>query len=214
MTKAMHVAGAIIAGGQSSRMRADGIAGDKFLQLLGSKSILDHVAARLSPQVDHLFINTNTNKSDLPDLSLPIIVDAQSHYGGPLIGLKTAFEYAHKFSFLLSVTGDCPFIPSDLMIRLYERQQKTGVRIVMASSKGQVHPIFALWKPDLLQPLNAWLEHTEKASVLAFARTIGFETVDFPLQALPKTNETYDTFFNINTAEDLNNARKLYEALQ
>ena len=214
MPKAMQIAGAIIAGGQSSRMRADGITGDKFLQLLGSKSILEQVAARLSPQVDHLFINTNTDKNDLSDLSLPIIADVQSHYGGPLIGLKTAFEYAHGFSFVLSVTGDCPFIPSDLMARLYERRQETDARIVMASSKGRVHPIFGLWKPDLLQPLNAWLEHTEKASVLAFARTIGFETVDFPLQPLPKTTETYDPFFNINTAEDLHNARKLYEALQ
>lgn len=214
MTKAMRIAGAIIAGGQSSRMRADGIAGDKFLQLLGSKSILEQVAFRLSPQVDHLFINTNTDKSDLPDLSLPVIADAQSHYGGPLIGLKTAFEYAHAFSFVLSVTGDCPFIPSDLMDRLYEHQQKSGARIVMASSKGQIHPVFGLWKPDLLQPLNAWLENTEKASVLAFARTIGFETVDLPLQTLPKTTEFYDPFFNINTAEDLHNARKLYEALQ
>jgi len=214
MSKAMHIAGAIIAGGKSSRMRADGIAGDKFLQLLGSKTMLEQVVARLSPQVDHLFINTNTVHSALPNLNLPITADAQSHFGGPLIGLKTAFEYAQNYSFVLSVTGDCPFIPRDLMSRLYERQQKTNARIVMASSNGRVHPIFGLWKPDILEPLNAWLEHTEKASVLAFAKAIGFETVDFPFQPMPKTSETYDPFFNINTAEDLKNARKFYEALQ
>lgn len=50
-----RIAGAIIAGGQSSRMQAGGLAGDKFLQQLGSQTIIEHVAARLSLQVDYLF---------------------------------------------------------------------------------------------------------------------------------------------------------------
>ncbi|MFD1197305.1 molybdenum cofactor guanylyltransferase [Brucella gallinifaecis] len=214
MPNIKRIAGVIIAGGKSSRMQADGIAGDKFLQLLGAQTVLEQVAARISPQVDHLFINTNTDHHNLPDLSVSVIADTHCNHGGPLVGLKTAFEYARDFPFVLSVTADCPFIPQDLMSRLYERQQKTNAPIVIASSNGQLHPIFGLWKTDLLQPLNTWLEHTDKASVLAFARSIGFEVVDFPFQPLPKTTGIYDPFFNINKAEDLINARKLHEALQ
>ncbi len=55
MGETTRIAGAIIAGGESSRMQAGGVAGDKFLQKLGSQTIISCVAERLSPQVDHLF---------------------------------------------------------------------------------------------------------------------------------------------------------------
>ncbi|MBC8717510.1 molybdenum cofactor guanylyltransferase [Ochrobactrum sp. Marseille-Q0166] len=214
MPKFNNIAGVIIAGGQSSRMHADGICGDKFLQLLGTKTILEHVAARLKPQVDHLFLNTNSDQTNLPNLNIPIILDKKSRNGGPLVGIKTALEYAHDFAFLLCVPADSPFLPTNLLVQFYNRHKQTNARIVLASSNGRTHPIFGLWKTDLLQPLSDWLERSDKASILAFAHTIGFEEVEFPLKSLPETTGNYDPFFNINRAEDLTNARKLYETLQ
>ncbi|MND77819.1 molybdopterin-guanine dinucleotide biosynthesis protein MobA [compost metagenome] len=84
---------------------------------------------------------------------------------------------------------------------------------MLASSNGRVHPIFGLWRTDLLQPLDEWLAHTDKASVLAFAHHIGFEEVEFPLIQLAK-NERYDPFFNINRPDDLIEATRLNEALK
>ncbi|TCQ82855.1 molybdenum cofactor guanylyltransferase [Ochrobactrum sp. BH3] len=209
----IRIAGAIIAGGQSSRMQAGGIAGDKFLQKLGSQTIIERVAERLSAQVDHVFLNANGDPSRLPKLNIPVIGDKPSLHGGPLLGLKTALEYSREFSFLLSVAADSPFFPRDLISQLYERQKKTAARIVLASSNGRVHPIFGLWRTDLLQPLDEWLAHTDKASVLAFAHHIGFEEVEFPLIQLAKS-ERYDPFFNINRPDDLIEATRLNEALK
>ena len=207
-----RIAGAIIAGGQSSRMQAGGLAGDKFLQQLGSQTIIEHVAARLSPQVDYLFLNANGDHHRLSGLDIHVISDTPSSHGGPLVGLKTAFKYAHDFPLMVSVAADSPFLPADLALQLYERQKKTAARIVLASSNGQVHPIFGLWKTGLLFSLNEWLSHAEKASVLAFAHHIGFEDVDFPLMQLAD-GEIYDPFFNINRPEDLIEATRLNEAL-
>ncbi|MFK4819239.1 molybdenum cofactor guanylyltransferase MobA [Ochrobactrum quorumnocens] len=213
MRDMIRIAGAIIAGGQSSRMQAGGVAGDKFLQKLGSTMIVEHVAERLSPQVDHVFLNANGDPERLPELNIPVIRDKPSSHGGPLVGLKTALEYAHDYPFVVSVAADGPFFPRDLASRLHEQQKNTVARIVLASSNGRVHPIFGLWKTDVLQPLDEWLAHTDKASVLAFAHHIGFEVVEFSLMQLADS-ETCDPFFNINKPDDLIEATRLNEAMK
>lgn len=211
--KMQGIAGAIIAGGQSSRMQAGGISGDKFLQKLGDKTIIEHVAKRFAPQVNQLFLNANGDHNRLPKLDIETIEDSVSSHGGPLVGLVTALEYAAAFPLLSSVAADSPFLPLDLVSRLHEQQEKTNASIVLASSNGRVHPIFGLWKTELLQPLAEWLAQSEKASVFAFARHIGFEQVEFALVELSANDETYDPFFNINRPDDLIEAVKAYRVL-
>jgi len=212
--KMPRIAGVIIAGGQSSRMQAGGLSGDKFLQKLGSQTILEHVAKRFSPQVDQIFLNANSHHEHLPKLNITTVADSISSHGGPLVGLKTAFEYAADFPLLSSVAADSPFLPLNLVLRLHEQQEKTNASIVLASSNSRVHPIFGLWKTELLQPLIDWLAQSEKASVFAFARHVGFEEVEFPLVEISPDGKTYDPFFNINRPEDLVEAKLLNEAIK
>ncbi|WP_371836096.1 molybdenum cofactor guanylyltransferase MobA [Ochrobactrum sp. Q0168] len=203
------VVGAIIAGGLSSRMREGGIAGDKFLQALGSSSIIAAVAARLKPQVDALFINANGDPSRLADLGQPIVADIPANHGGPLAGILTALIRARNSTWLLTAAADTPFLPANLAEQLFERQRQSGKDIVLASSVGHVHPVFGLWRTQLADRLRDWLSTAEKASVLAFARDVKFETVDFPLATTKVGSESYDPFFNINRPIDLVEARRL-----
>lgn len=204
------VAGAIIAGGLSSRMREGGIDGDKFLQVLGAGSVIGEVAARLKPQVSALFINANGDASRLFSLGLPVVADISASHGGPLPGILTALIHAKNSTWLLTAAADTPFLPADLGQRLFERQRATGKDIVLASSAGHIHPIFGLWRTQLADRLKPWLSTAEKASVLAFARDVEFETVDFPLVATKDGAENYDPFFNINRPDDLVEARRLH----
>lgn len=204
------IAGAIIAGGLSSRMKEGGVAGDKFLQPLGdASSVIAHVIARLKPQVETLVINANTEDTRLSDLGFPVIKDLPSKHGGPLAGILTALTYAHETSLLLTAAADTPFVPHDLADRLLACRNQTRARIVLATSLEQIHPIFGLWETGLAKELSAWLAGTNKASVLSFAKHIGFETADFPLAFAGDSPETYDPFFNINRPDDLVAARKL-----
>lgn len=209
------IAGAIIAGGLSSRMQQGGVAGDKFLQPLGSTgTIISHVVRRIKPQVEALVINANSDDPRLIDLGVPVIKDLPAEHGGPLIGILTALTQAQEPSLLLTTAADTPFLPRDLADHLLARRKQTGARIVLASSLNRVHPIFGLWETGLADELTVWLTNTSRASVFAFAEHIGFETVDFPLAFAGDSPETYDPFFNINRPDDLVAARKLVEAME
>ncbi|KAB2665920.1 molybdenum cofactor guanylyltransferase [Brucella tritici] len=209
------IAGAIIAGGLSSRMQEGGVAGDKFLQPLGSTgTIISHVARRIKPQVDTLVINANSDDPRLTDLGVSVIKDLPTKHGGPLVGILTALTQAQGASLLLTTAADTPFLPHDLTGRLLSRRNETGARVVLASSRNRVHPIFGLWETGLADELAAWLAGTSRASVFAFAEQIGFETVDFPLAFVGDSPETYDPFFNINRPDDLVAARILAEAME
>jgi len=209
------IAGAIIAGGLSSRMQEGGVAGDKFLQPLGSTgTIISHVARRIKPQVDTLVINANSDDPRLTDLGVSVIKDLPTKHGGPLVGILTALTQAQGASLLLTTAADTPFLPHDLTGRLLSRRNETGARVVLASSRNRVHPIFGLWETGLADELAAWLASTSRASVFAFAEQIGFETVDFQLAFVGDSTETYDPFFNINRPDDLVAARILAEAME
>jgi len=209
------IAGAIIAGGLSSRMQEGGVAGDKFLQPLGSTgTIISHVARRIKPQVDTLVINANSDDPRLTDLGVSVIKDLPTKHGGPLVGILSALMQAQGASLLLTTAADTPFLPHNLAGRLLSRRNETGARVVLASSRNRVHPIFGLWETGLADELAAWLASTSRASVFAFAEQIGFETVDFPLAFVGDSPETYDPFFNINRPDDLVAARILAEAME
>ncbi|MCH4539244.1 MULTISPECIES: molybdenum cofactor guanylyltransferase [Brucella/Ochrobactrum group] len=209
------IAGTIIAGGLSSRMQEGGVAGDKFLQPLGSTgTIISHVVRRIKPQVDALVINANSDDPRLTDLCVPVIKDLPTKHGGPLVGILTALTQAQGAPVLLTTAADTPFLPHDLARRLLSRRNETGARVVLASSRNRVHPIFGLWETGLADELAAWLASTSRASVFAFAEQIGFETVDFPLAFVGDSPETYDPFFNINRPDDLVAARILAEVME
>ncbi|MBQ0708278.1 MULTISPECIES: molybdenum cofactor guanylyltransferase [unclassified Ochrobactrum] len=209
------IAGAIIAGGLSSRMQEGGVAGDKFLQPLdNASSVIAHVIRRIKPQVETLVVNANSDDPRLADLGFPVIKDRPSKHGGPLVGILTALMHARESRLLLTTAADTPFLPPDLTSRLLSRRDQTGARIILASSLERIHPIFGLWETGLADELSVWLSDTDRASVLAFAEHIGFETVDFPIAFAGDGTETYDPFFNINRPDDLTVARKLAGAME
>ncbi len=208
------LAGAIIAGGQSSRMHEGGIQGDKFLQPLGEHALIAHVAERLKPQISQLIINANGNPQRLAFLEHSVIADLPHRHGGPLPGILTALAASRSFPWLVSVAADTPFLPHDLVTKLVARQLQTGADIVLASSEERIHPLFGLWRTSLVEQLRNWLSTTDKASVLAFATHIGFERVEFPLAVTKDGSQHYDPFFNINRPQDLAVARRLHGKIE
>ena len=67
-----EITGVILAGGLARRM--GGV--DKGRQLLDGKPLVEHVAARLAPQVGTLLINANRSQSDYATLGYRLIGDA------------------------------------------------------------------------------------------------------------------------------------------
>lgn len=192
-------AAVILAGGLSRRMGG----GDKCLLPLGDRTVLDHVIDRLSPQIASLALNANGDPRRFQRFRLPVLADTIEGYAGPLAGVLAAMAWAEQAASsacVVTVAGDTPFFPLDLVDRLAEIFAIGPEKTVVAASGGQLHPTFACWPVTLRGNLEAFLAKAETFRVTSFLEQTGFSTVDFA------TEGGADPFFNINTAADLETA--------
>ncbi len=189
-----EVIGLILAGGRSSRMGAD----KAFVELDG-KSLLAHVHASLMPQCEDVVVSANSDDVRFADYR--IVRDTVPGQPGPLAGILAGLEAADsaRVEWLVTAPVDCPFMPDDLVERLCRAMGGSALKIALASSAGQTHPVLGLWHVSLVEPIRKALVTGERA-VGRFAAPfvpILVEWADIP----------FDPFFNINTQEDLALAR-------
>lgn len=191
----------ILAGGLARRMGG----GDKPLRTIGGRPLLDHVLDRLRPQARHIVLNANGDPARFAAYGLPVIADTLPDHPGPLAGILAALDHAATrhpdLGWVLSVTGDAPFIPPDLAARLHAAREAAGVPLACARSGGQTHPPIGLWPVALRDEL--------RAAMLAGERKIDRWTARFGCAPADWPAEPMDPFFNANTAEDLAMAERL-----
>ncbi|MBX3598427.1 MAG: molybdenum cofactor guanylyltransferase [Rhizobiaceae bacterium] len=190
-----RIAGLVLAGGRSSRM--DGR--DKAGLILAGSTLLERAIVRLEPQVEDLAINSNTlaRHNDLP-----IIADRMEGYAGPLAGVAAGLAWASESGaqYLATVACDTPFYPKDLVEKLSCAEKP----VVLASSFGRLHPVFALWPVSMAELMDSYLLTDARRSVLGFANQQGFSVAKFEV-----ADESPDPFFNINTPQDFKEAEQL-----
>jgi molybdopterin-guanine dinucleotide biosynthesis protein A len=189
----------ILAGGRATRMGG----GDKGLKLLAGRPMLAQIIERLRPQVGPIALNANGDPARFKEFGLPVIRDTISGFVGPLAGILAGMEWASQSgngAYLISVAGDTPFFPADLVEKL-EVATCGGDKIGLASSAGRTHPVFGLWPLALRDDLVDFLAAGASFKVANFAERHDHVIVDFPLAAAG--GRTIDPFFNVNTAADL-----------
>ncbi|RAZ74313.1 molybdenum cofactor guanylyltransferase MobA [Mesorhizobium atlanticum] len=205
-----NVVGIILAGGQSRRMGG----GDKPLLSLGKARLIDHVAARLKPQVATLGLNANGDPARFAGTGLPVIEDTVPGHAGPLAGILAGLEWAARQTscrWLMSAAGDTPFFPTDLVERLAAATRERPDAIAVASSGGRWHPTFALWPLGLRDALRHFLVDEDNRRVSAFMQRQGHVEIEFPM--IEAGNQKIDPFFNVNTPDDLASAERLLQSL-
>lgn len=193
----------ILCGGKSRRMGRP-----KALEPLRGHRLIDHAAARIARQASPVLINSND-----PDIFLPGLVsfaDEIAGFQGPLAGIHASLvkvqQWAPGQSHILVVPVDCPFVPLDLAERLATGRASPDT-VVIAGSKGQIHPVTGLWPVALTGRLGDWLLADRPLRVSTFLETCAVKTVWF--DALETPDGPLDPFFNINTPEDLEFARRM-----
>jgi molybdenum cofactor guanylyltransferase len=191
------VTGLILAGGKGSRM--GGV--DKGLQAFRGKRLVDHVYERLAPQVGGIVINANQNQEAYRTLGVRVVSDAIGGFAGPLAGMHAGLSVS-KRPFLASVPCDSPFLPEDLIARLYARLDETGAELAVAKTGEQPHPVFSLMRRGVLDHLGDFLKGGGR-KIDAWYASLFVVEVAFDDEA--------DAFSNINTLEELEtweNARR------
>lgn len=188
----MTLVAVVLAGGLARRMGG----GDKTLLELGGRTLLDHVLERLRPQVDAVALNANGDPARFARFGLPVLPDPMLGRPGPLAGVLAGMRWARGLGAdsLLTVPGDTPFLPPDLVARL-----RAAGGLACAASGGRAHPVVALWPLDLEAALAAALAAGERR-LGVWAAAQGMARVAW--------EGTPDPFLNINTPEDLAEARR------
>lgn len=196
----MKIAGVVLAGGRSSRMGG----GDKTLLPLGPHTVIEEAITRLRPQVDRIAINANGDPARFARLRLPVLTDAFGTYDGPLAGILTGLIWAqtNDADALVTVAGDTPFLPLDLVARLLNADPEAT--IVLAASNGRRHPTFGLWPVRLADDLATFLRTQPSRRVNDFVDRHRHTIVEFD-------TTPFDPFFNINTPDDLAEAQRLMD---
>lgn len=184
---------------------------DKALLPFGNGRLIDHVHARLARQLPIVALNTNSDSSDFHDLGSPVIRDDIPGYAGPLAGILAGMEWAAKqsgaFSHIMTVAIDTPFFPEVLYEQLSRQVEGTPEVIAIASSVGRLHPVFGLWPISSRRELRQWLANDQNRRVMNWIESHPHCSFEFPLTET-QTGQPTDPFFNINTQDDILEARE------
>ena len=147
------ITGLVLAGGMGRRMDSR----DKGLVEFRGKPMVAHVIERLAPQVNSLLINANRSLTAYAAFGLPVISDEVSGYAGPLAGLHAGLKHCAT-PFIVTAPCDSPFLPTDLVAKLYEALQEDIAELAVAKTGDQAQPVFALYSATLLPSLTQFLE--------------------------------------------------------
>jgi molybdopterin-guanine dinucleotide biosynthesis protein A len=184
---ASAISGIVLAGGLGRRM--GGV--DKGLQPLRGKPMVEHVLARLSPQVGEIIINANQNADAYGRFGHRVIGDDIAGFAGPLAGLHAGLKAARN-PLVVTVPCDSPFLPSDLVSRLQSSLKDNDLAV--AKTGDQAHPVFALVRKSVLPNLEAFLTGGGR-KIDAWYASLKYIEVLF--------DDQLDAFRNINTLEEL-----------
>jgi molybdopterin-guanine dinucleotide biosynthesis protein A len=194
--------GLILAGGLARRMGG----GDKPMTGIGGKTILARVLERMAPQCSRLVLNANGDPARFAATGLPVIADDVPDFAGPLAGVLAGLDWAAAhtpdIAMVVSVPGDCPFLPRDLVARLSGAREAAGQPLACARSGEWRHPVVGLWPVALRADLRRALTQEDLRKIELWTARHGVALADWPA-------EPVDPFFNVNTPEDAGAAERL-----
>src|SRR5207244_13148331 len=105
---------------------------------------------------------------------------------------------------IVTVAGDAPLLPCDLVARLAEAAESRPGSIALAQSHGELHPVIGLWPVALAGDLEQQLG-TGVRKVLHWTDRHG--TVAVPFRPARVCGLDIDPFFNANTPQELDQLR-------
>jgi len=201
-----NILGAILAGGQSKRMGKDKL----FLEL-NNKKLIEHTIDKVKKYLKKIIIITNQDNEFFFKNNLTTVKDCIGGQLGPLVGILTALKWAKenlsKCSWIATFPCDTPFFPESIIKSFIEESEKKESLILCASSHGRKHNIFGLWSLDLYDKLKDDLINKKVRKVQDWTEKNKIKNLEFKFK-------DYDPFFNINTEEDLEFAKKLSKKIK
>ncbi len=195
-----NILAAVLAGGKSKRFGRD-----KSQVKLGNKILIDYVLTEIVDYYKEILIVTNESIKYLNSDKIYLTSDIKKDLG-PLGGVFSAMKWVRDnkkdYKWISTFPTDTPFFKKEHLKKFYKEINLEKSNLFFMKSKNTRHNIFGLWSLDLYEKLESSLNRGDR-KVELWANEIGVKTIDF------KHENNKDPFFNINTEEELEIAKKL-----
>ena len=195
-----NILAVVLAGGKSQRFGED-----KNHIKLGDKTLLEHVLHKISDKFyETLIVSSHTLKIQKTN-RMTIIPDCLEDFG-PLAGVLSSMKWIkenHKsYQWIATFPSDTPFFDTSIIEEYKKKIKQNESLLYFVKSNNKRHNIFGLWSVDLLKILENDITKKGFRKVEEWANKIGVKTIDVKIKR-------FDTFFNINTKKDFEEAKKI-----
>ena len=195
-----NILAVVLAGGKSKRFGRD-----KSQVKLGNKILIDYILSEIIDLYKDILIVTNEPIKFLNSDKISITSDIKKDLG-PLGGVFSAMRWVKdnrkNYKWISTFPIDTPFFKKEHLSKFYKKINLDKSNLFFMKSKNTRHNIFGLWSLELFEKLELALNRGDR-KVELWANEIGVKTIDFEYE------NNNDPFFNINTEEDLENAKKI-----
>ena len=193
-----NILGTVLAGGKSQRFGED-----KSQVKLAGKSLIDHMLVEIIDEFKELLIVSNNTINFHNSEKISIIEDFEKGLG-PLGGVFSAMKWIKEnkkdYQWVSTFPTDTPFFKKQILEDFLKKIKPEESKLFFIKSNNTRHNIFGLWSVDLIDKLEESLENGDR-KVENWANSVGVNIVNMNF-------EKNDPFFNINTKEDLEKAKK------
>jgi len=195
-----NILAVVLAGGKSRRFGRD-----KSQVKLGDKILIDYILSEILDFYNDILIVANEPIKFLDSNKITLIEDIRKGLG-PLGGVFSAMKWVRDnkkdYEWVSTFPVDTPFFKKDHLSKFYKEIDLNKSKLFFMKSKNTRHNIFGLWSLELFEKLETALNSGDR-KVELWANEIGVKTIDF------EHENNKDPFFNINTIEELETAKKL-----
>ena len=195
-----NILAVVLAGGKSKRFGED-----KNHIKLGDKTLLEHVLFKINNKFKEILIVSSHNKEIKKLANMTVIPDCLNDFGplaGVLSSMKWVKENKKQYKWVATFPSDTPFFEISIIEEFKKRTKINDSLLYFVKSNNKRHNIFGLWSIELLEILENDLINNNFRKVEEWANKIGVKTIDIKITK-------FDPFFNINTKEDFEEAKKL-----
>ena len=195
-----NILAVVLAGGKSKRFGKD-----KSQVKLGDKILIDYVLTEIIDFYKDILIVTNEPIKFLDSNKISTTSDIKrglGPLGGVLSAMKWVKDNKKKYNWISTFPIDTPFFKKEHLIKFYKDLNLDESNLFFMKSKNTRHNIFGLWSLKLYEKLELALNRGDR-KVELWANEIGVKTIDFD------NEKNKDPFFNINTEQELEIAKKL-----
>jgi len=200
----LEISSIILAGGKSIRF-----GNDKVLERFGNTSLLEKVISHVKPISRDIIIVTAKERTFAHLANRPKITIVNDIFPGQgsLGGIYTGLVKSESF-YNLVVAADMPFLNRPLL--RYMIKVADGYDFVLPRVDKWYEPLHAIYSKNCVDPIKSILEEGKKVIVELFK----YVKVKFiEAEEIDRFDPKHLSFFNINTREDLEKAKKITEGM-